>query len=454
MSVLAQLSGTEAFSAGSSTLAPKHSPAIHTTNTHWSGKTARTIVSQSALPSTASAAAASTAAEGILSDLPHSAVASNLAVSLDRPLLSPIEFASRTPAHHRGSVWSSFLAVLLSDVFKTALVAFLLALGASLVPRLLVGRAAAAAGTTTASGAANDDAGTTMDRLSALASRLLAPVQNALTKKTGKREKEAYSAPMPFEGDGGWGKCTLRSKHAVGSFEVYDFALPESYYTVPLALGQTLEFCCLSRDDDICTGSLYPYCAANGNKAAAAAAGTVRVALPKDKEGDEGSSKFNEVLRTELRPGDEVAIKPGKSHLTYRGPSVPVTDVVYLAYGLGIVPVLDQVRATTPRGSSSVRVSSVVWFNDNGDDFDLAVDDLEKEYLKHPSKLAVSCIVVGGDDASKGGGLEGNAEAEEAVPYFDKGTMAVVAGPKRFAEKAKGYLMRKGYPENCICVLP
>lgn len=168
--------------------------------------------------------------------------------------------------------------------------------------------------------------------------------------------------------------------------------------------------------------------------------------------GDEGSSKFNEVLRTELRPGDEVAIKPGKSHLTYRGPSLPVTDVVYLAYGLGIVPVLDQVRATTPRGSSSVRVSSVVWFNDNSDDFDLAVDDLEAEYLKHPSKLAVSCIVV--DDGASKSGLEGNAEAEEAVPYFDKGTMAVVAGPKRFAEKAKGYLMRKGYPENCICVLP
>lgn len=156
------------------------------------------------------------------------------------------------------------------------------------------------------------------------------------------------------------------------------------------------------------------------------------------------------VLRNELRPGDEVAIKPGKSHLTYNGKHVPVTDMVYVAYGLGIIPILDQVRAILPKGSSSVKVSSVTWFNDNRRDFDIAMDDLEKEYMKNPNKLAVSCIM---EDVLNNP-LEGNKEVEESVPYFNAGTMAVVAGPKRFAEKAKGYLMRRGYPENCICILP
>ena len=159
-----------------------------------------------------------------------------------------------------------------------------------------------------------------------------------------------------------------------------------------------------------------------------------------------------EVLRNELERGDEVAIKPGKNHLTYNGKHTPVTDMVYLTAGLGIVPIIDQVKAITPKGSSSVKVSSITWFNNNRDDFDLAMDELESEYMKHPTKLAVSCIMD--DVLSNNNSLEGNKEVEEAVPYFNAGTMAVVSGSKSFAEKARGYLMRRGYPENCICVLP
>ena len=105
-----------------------------------------------------------------------------------------------------------------------------------------------------------------------------------------------------------------------------------------------------------------------------------------------------DVLRDDLRPGDEVALRPGRRRLTYDGAHVPVTDVVYLASGLVIVPVIDQVRATLPKGRFSVPTSSVVWLNR---DRDLAMDDLEGEYLKHPNKLAVSCVV---DDAAEGTG--------------------------------------------------
>ena len=157
-----------------------------------------------------------------------------------------------------------------------------------------------------------------------------------------------------------------------------------------------------------------------------------------------------DILRNELQKGDEVAIKPGKTHLSYSGKHTPVTDMVYLASGLGIVPILDQIKAITPKGSSSVKVSTVAWFNNNREDFDLAMDELESEYMKYPTKLAVSCIM---DDLAKNP-LEGNKEVEEAVPYFNAGTMAVISGPKGFTEMARGYLMRRGYPENCICVLP
>jgi hypothetical protein len=112
----------------------------------------------------------------------------------------------------------------------------------------------------------------------------------SITKKSQK--KEAYSTPMPFEGDGGWGKCTLRSKRSISSYTIYEFALPESYYTVPLVLGQQLDFCCLSPTDDICTGSFYLYHNDDGTRDT----GVVRVVLPNDKEMDEGSSKFVSVL--------------------------------------------------------------------------------------------------------------------------------------------------------------
>jgi len=412
--------------------------------------------------SSSAAAAASSTSDAAMNKVASIMAPSNLAVSLDRPLLSPVEYTYRAPVTSSKGVWSSFLAVLLSDVFKTAAVAFLLAVGLSLVPKLL---------STVKSNTKNNGDNASSSGvggsafLSALASRILTPIQSImlplLSKNKQNKQREAYSTPMPFEGDGGWGKCTLRSKKDIGSFTVYEFALPESYYTVPLGLGQQLEFCCLSSSDDICTGSFYPYDdvgnakkrkdGSTGGGTTGNSAGAVRVVVPYDKVADEGNSKFMEVLRNELEPGDEVAIKPGKSHLLYQGKHVPVTDMVYLASGLGIIPILDQIKAITPRGSSSVKVSSVTWFNNNRDDFDLAMDDLEAEYMKNPTKLAVSCIM---DDVVKNP-LEGNKEVEEAIPYFNAGTMAVVCGtPKVFAEKARGYLMRRGYPENCICVLP
>jgi len=108
-----------------------------------------------------------------------------------------------------------------------------------------------------------------------------------------KYNRVQRTIPMPFDGDGGWGKCTLRSKKKIGSkFTVYEFALPRPEYSLPLGLGQQLDFCCLSMEDNVVTGSFYPYDTNDGEK------GVVRVVVPnKDAKGNAalvglGSSKF------------------------------------------------------------------------------------------------------------------------------------------------------------------
>lgn len=154
------------------------------------------------------------------------------------------------------------------------------------------------------------------------------------------------------------------------------------------------------------------------------------------------------MLAVELNVGDEVALQPGPRTLSYKGEYLPVTDMVYVASGSGIAPVLDQIKAVLPSGSSSVQSVSVIWLNDKEEDFDLALSSLEDEYFKYSTKLAVSCVV------DNGVGLAQNEEVQEALQQFEPGIMAVIAGPRRFSNEARSLLMGYGYPEECICVLP
>jgi ferredoxin-NADP reductase len=154
-------------------------------------------------------------------------------------------------------------------------------------------------------------------------------------------------------------------------------------------------------------------------------------------------------MKDELKVGDEVAIQPGPRKLAYRGQYLPVTDMVYVACGVGIVPVIEQVRAVLPSGSSSVKNVNVIWVNEDTKDFDEISELLEKEYFKYSTKLAVSCIV----DNLRANDMGANKEITSAVPKFQPGVMAVVAGPGQVSEKARKYLVQQGYPEDCICTL-
>jgi hypothetical protein len=325
------------------------------------------------------AAARSSATSSSMTIMENSAAisttVSNLAVSLDRPLLSPMEFSYRNPSTGRtaaASWWiSSFMSVLVSDIFKTACIAFVVAAGVSLLPRLIATTTREDASTTKtttrndnydsdATAYSDDDdnndnnneggmssytssssssyALSTIRQLSSKATTIINGLQQMATsiisttmskKKSSKysSSSSSYSVPMPFTGDGNWNKCTLSSRTlgtSVGStYSIYEFTLPETYYTLSLGLGQQLEFCCLGPNDEICTGSFYLYDGSTtsalsvddgndddddeqrkkknmkkkkSNKQSGgdmtATTGVVRIVLSNDKMVDEGNSMF------------------------------------------------------------------------------------------------------------------------------------------------------------------
>ena len=160
------------------------------------------------------------------------------------------------------------------------------------------------------------------------------------------------------------------------------------------------------------------------------------------------------MLENELKIGDEVAIRPGSNTLQYQGQYLPVTDMVFLVYGSGVVPIIDQVKSILPsRSSTSVKNISVIWVNGDSTSFDLAFGQLEREFYKYNTKLDVSCCLESVLSSDKG--LEEYQDIVQSVPDFVPGTMAVVSGPNDFAEKGNAYLQsRRNYPEDCICTLP
>ena len=146
-----------------------------------------------------------------------------------------------------------------------------------------------------------------------------------------------------------------------------------------------------------------------------------------------------------------MAIKPGRKSLEYRGETLPVTDIVFLVSGLGIIPVLSQLDSVLPTsGGASVSTSSVIWVNEKTKEFNLAYDKLERQFYKYNKKLDVSCVV---QDDIYAANLGENRQVVDSTPDFAEGTMAVIAGPDYFVKKANHFLQARGYPAETICSL-
>ena len=334
---------------------------------------ANNSVSRSSSKLSAAAAARSSIAtsSAIIENSATTTTVSNLAVALDRPLLSPVEFSYRNPSTGRtAAAWwiSSFMSVLVSDIFKTACVAFIVAAGVSLLPRLIAARdTTTTTGTTrknsmgegegrvgnvdyahgTTAAAYSDDGENVMSihdgeggmsytpaasssssslqstirQLTNKATKIIDGLQQmAITttsnakkknRKSSSSSSSSYSVPMPFNGDGNWNKCTLSSRipgssvDSQSTYSIYEFTLPETYYTLSLGLGQQLEFCCLGPNDEICTGSFYLYDGSCGCGTTASASTTLSL------DGDDDERKKNMKTKSNKRGGGDTTTTTG-----------------------------------------------------------------------------------------------------------------------------------------------
>mmetsp|Transcript_11491 Transcript_11491/g.21490 ORF Transcript_11491/g.21490 Transcript_11491/m.21490 type:complete len:461 (-) Transcript_11491:1778-3160(-) len=364
------------------------------------------------------------------STMPHA----DLAVRLDQPLLSPTQYQSASNYMIR-----SALAILVSDVFKTACVAFLIAFLITFASKSTRRIKKSVQGVSSA-----------LNHVSRLA-------KGKFMRFTERFQRETKGIPMVFEGTGeeGWGVCTLSKVQplARSQFTEYEFKLPNEEYFLQYALGQQVTLCCLDSADNVAKKNYFVYNPGKkkqkGHFSVIAKQYIPENSVEMKKRRARGEGDFEQVLATELDIGDEIAIQLGPRTLEYKGEYLPVTDMVYFVAADGIVPVMDQVKSVLPSGSSSVKGVSVIWTNKDEKDFDVALSTLEDEYFKYSTKLAVSCVLE--DHYAS---LSQNEEIDEAVPNFNPGTMAVVSGPKSFSAEAVAVLMKKGFPENCICVLP
>ncbi|CBJ30027.1 Cytochrome b5 reductase domain-containing protein [Ectocarpus siliculosus] len=247
-----------------------------------------------------------------------------------------------------------------------------------------------------------------------------------------------------------WSVCTLLEKvrEGDGGLYRYRFGLPSSPDAVlPLELGQELTLCGLDASNQVVQGNYVPLTPRKQR-------GAFEVVVMKATDGaelDDGlpttrsNREFSRFLDN-LPLGDEIAVKPGRAGLVYGGANQPITDLVLVANGVGVVPMIQMVNELLPSSSSSVASASVVWLNEKAEDFAL-YSELEKAFFRNHRKLDVSCIV---ERDLFGSHLEANANVNAASPEFKIGTLAAVAGPDFFTRKVTDYLVRRGYPEDAI----
>jgi hypothetical protein len=440
-----------------------------------------------AATTTGSAAAAAAAAESAVRT-----VAGNIAVSIDRPLMtdgllpyttsvassskaatsSSSGSSSNIIASARAVVAQALSSLWAKPVFRVALLVLVTGLALNLLIKQQQENATATEETLESAAATEglegeeSSSSSSSSAISRWMRRIQGRFQRVLERFESSRQQDV-GVPMPFmDANEGWGVCTLASRKRLGksSFVQYDFDLPQSDYVLPLDLGQQVSMCCLDNEGNVARGDFFPFAPNSNNhggkgsrKSKKKTTGSFSILLPNHKSPDKNifamgldASNFARVVKNELKIGDEVALKPGKHRLAYRGQYLPVTDMVYVAFGTGIVPVLEQIRAVLPSGTSSVKSVTVVWINEATRDFDVTAAILEKEYFKYSQKLAVSCIV---DDLHYKDFVE-NTEVNDAIPNFELGAMAVVAGPAELKDKAVSYLeQERGYPRDTICVL-
>jgi hypothetical protein len=143
-------------------------------------------------------------------------------------------------------MWKSILAVLVSDVFKTAVLAFFIALAISIFSK------------------GQKSTSSIFQPVVKTVTHGYKYAQGQIIKLKERFSVEPEGEPIEFEdaGDGEeWGVCTLASKKPIGrsQYMQYDFKLPRADNTLQLGLGQQVTLCCLDSDDNVAKKNYFLY---------------------------------------------------------------------------------------------------------------------------------------------------------------------------------------------------
>jgi len=281
----------------------------------------------------------------------------------------------------------------------------------------------------------------------------------------------------PLKLTDGWGLCSLRDRRKLeGGFVKYTFALPEKNNVLGTSYGQRVELCVLHHGK-VTRGRFYPLDVDQRGVLEVLVREGGNEKWEHEKEGDGEEKNIDGTLGLESRDsgddpifadalatlslGDDVAISPSSDAdaLTYTVLDVPITDLVFLSNGVGIVPALSQAKAVV----ASVKSIAIVWVNRRESDFvKECYEKLEKLFYRFNRRVDVSCCLsideYSGEttsDVRKPLSLSNYPEVTEGVPDYRPGMWAVLSGPGGFTEEAHEYLLQgRGFPSGAVCILP
>ena len=143
----------------------------------------------------------------------------------------------------------SILTIFLSDIAKTALIAFFLAFTITFL---------------TKSSTISKTISPLFSSIKHVFKLCAGQIQKVKEGVIANSEKE-NGIPMTFENDEdgnvGWGVCTLSSKTKIGrsQFMQYEFDLPNEENILNLALGQKITLCCLDDEDRVAKKDYYMF---------------------------------------------------------------------------------------------------------------------------------------------------------------------------------------------------
>jgi hypothetical protein len=320
--------------------------------------------------------------------------------------------------------------------------------------------------------------------------------------------------PMPFDTNvnEGWAICKLKSITPYGKTPYLhaNMILPQRNYMLSLPMGQPLHICGLDRNGNAVQAEFHPF--QSQYRTLQQRLGHVSLLLPDPSKVmtrtidprvsdvvQKSNTKYQnsndntiqqlrvaQLLQDYMKTGDtELAIHPGISKLEYNGSYHPVTEMIYLVIGTGIVPVLEQIptviessssivdvkssssssRSSSSSSSTGIERVSVVWINSAMEEFDVLSDTLKNLYERYPTQLAVTCGIETNlissitQDIAVEYFFNNNVEMKDMIPTYQPGMMAVISieglqSSSLLQQAATSYLQRnKGYPIECMCVL-